>query len=244
MIASPSLAQDEEDQRESSTYITVFAGKEYGEDFRQAPDGGLTVGGQPRNIDIELDSGKILGGAIGLASRDNKFWRLRGEIEVSYRKSDLQALALNGVDRVINRSSDVSAGAVMINGYLESPKLFNRIRVFAGGGFGATLVDNNIYYLVAVPGAIGTEPNNLQINIGDTEVTSAYQFMAGVDIAITKRLSLTGSVRQFQTGELHSKRFIQNAFIGGVPTTQGVLDSVLEYKYRSTSGLVGLTYRF
>ena len=79
-------------------YVSVFAGIDAPDDEKI---NGRNAAGDLRDIDVALDGGKIIGVALGIASADSSWGRLRGELELSLRKSDLDGLTLNGVPRTV-----------------------------------------------------------------------------------------------------------------------------------------------
>lgn len=226
---------------EHKVYITGFAGTDMPDEEAL---NGVNAAGQVRDIDVALEDASVLGLALGVASPDYSFGRLRAEAEVSFRESDVEGVTLNGVPRVFIEGSNVSVTAGMINVLYDTPVFFDRVRFSAGAGFGIAGIDHEIQYLVVTPGAIGPNPGNFRIAIPTTEVTYAYQLIGGVDLALTPHWSIVGDVRYLDLGDAQAQRFITNSIINGVPTTLGTLDSVLDADYSTTSYTIGLRYTF
>ena len=237
LIGTTSAAHAEEPK----VYIAAFGGIDMPDDERLD---GTNADGQLRDIDVLLGDDSVVGLALGVATPEQSFGRFRGEIEASFRQSDLGGLTLNGVAREVLDGSHVSVAAAMVNLSYDTPQLFDRLRFTAGAGFGVAAIDHQIRYLIAVPPAIGAFPGNVQIAIPSTETTHAYQLIGGAEFALNKSFSLTADVRYFDLGNVQAERFILNSFIGGVPTTIGTLDSILDADYATTSFTVGIRYQF
>lgn len=226
---------------DQKVYVAAFGGIDMPDD--ESLDG-TNAAGDLRDIDVLLDNESVVGLAFGVATSELGFGRFRGEIEASFRQSDLSGLTLNGVAREVLDGSHVSVAAGMVNLNYDTPKLFDRLRFTAGAGFGVAAIDHQIRYLIVVPPAIGSIPGNVQIAIPSTEATYAYQLIGGAEFALSESLSLTADVRYFDLGNVQAERFVLNSFIGGVPTTIGTLDSILDADYATTSVTVGLRLAF
>jgi len=233
LSTQPAAAQD--------PYVTLFAGLDKAAD--EAIDG-RNAAGDLRDIDIAFDNGALVGGALGVSTRETAHGRARAEIELSYRTSELEGLTLNGVDRVIADGTEVGVAAGMLNLFYDTPQFQNRVRFSLGAGLGAAAINHDIRYLIAVPPATGSIPGQIQIAIPTSEATWAWQLIAGAEIALSPKLSLTGDVRYFDVGDVQVERFVMNSFINGAPTTTGTLDSVLDADYGAASLTIGLRYRF
>lgn len=109
-----------------------------------------------------------------------------------------------------------------------------------GAGFGIAGVDNEVEYLVANASATNGQAH---IALPGTEVTYAYQLMAGVEVEVTPFLSLVADVRRLELGDYQAERYILNT--PGVGSgTNGTLDSILDAEWSATSVTAGLRYRF
>lgn len=222
-------------------YITAFTGGD-------SPDkevlDGVNAAGLARLNVVTLDEGSIYGAALGVASPEYRFGRLRAELELSARKSDVEGVDLNGVARTVrpDRSVGVTTGQVQL--IYDTPVFFDRVRFHAGAGYGLANVNHDIGYLVPNAAAIGSSPGNILIGITNSETTSAHQFIAGAELVLTSKWSLTADVRTLEVGDMQTQRFVENTIINGTPTTIGTLDSVQDADYSSTSWTVGLKYSF
>lgn len=231
--AGPAAAQ-------TGVYVTAFGGVDSPEETLD----GANPAGAVRHIEVTLEDGSIYGGALGVASSEYAFGRFRAEVEVSSRKSDLEGIELNDVARTIREDRSVAVSTGMIQAIYDTPLYWDRVRFHIGAGYGFAAVDHNLGYLVANAAAIGSSPGNFLINIPNSETTSAYQIMAGAEVVLAPRWSLTADVRSLNVGDLQAQRFVENSIINGTPTTIGTLDSVLSADYSSMSYTVGLKYAF
>lgn len=226
---------------QSGFYITAFAGAD-------SPDkevlDGVNAAGLPRLNVITLDEGSIYGASLGVASTEYGFGRFRAELELSARKSDLEGVDLNGVARTIRPDRSVGVTTGLIQVIYDTPVYFDRVRFHAGAGYGLANVNHDIGYLVANAAAIGSSPGNLLIGITNSETTSAHQWIAGAEVLLSPRWSLTADVRSLDVGDLQTQRFVENSIINGTPTTIGTLDAVQDADYASVSWTVGLKYAF
>lgn len=235
MVAGSANAQS----TDKRFYTSLFGGAETFDDESII---GANAAGQARNINIQFYEGSVFGAALGVSSADSSFGRFRGELEIASRQADVDALALNGVTRQFNPSSEVSVTTAMVNALYDSPVLWDRYRVFAGAGIGLAGVDHSVRYLVANPAASG---GNLQILIPSSETTSAYQLILGAEVELTSSWSLLGDVRYLDVGDTQVERYIANSIINGTATAStGTLDSVLDADLSSTSFTVGVRYRY
>lgn len=202
---------------------------------------GANAAGQARDIAVSFDDGEFSSLAIGVLGEEGRYGRFRGEVETSFRASDVEGLVLNGGARTVIDGSEVSIAAALVNVYYDTPVYFDRLRFSVGAGFGVAGVDHEIRYLVANTAATG---GNLQILLPTSETTTAQQFVLGAEVKLSSAWSLTADVRYFDVGDLQTERFIGNTIINGTATNNGTLDSVLDADLSSTALSVGLRYRF
>lgn len=219
-------------------YVFLSAGVDFAEDEDIT---GANAAGQPRDIDVAFDNGDYFSGGFGFVGKDGAYGRFRAEFEAAFRESKVESLALNGVDRAFDSSSEVSIASAMANAYWDSPTFYDRFRVYGGAGFGLAGVDHEIRYLVANASATN---GNLQIIIPSSETTYAYQVMAGAELALTPRFSLTTDVRYFDVGDVQVERYIGNTIINGTATSNGTLDSVLDAELQSLTATFGVRFAF
>ena len=116
----------------------------------------------------------------------------------------------------------------MLNIAYDTPRIFDRVRLTAGAGFGLAAIDYDIQYNVAAAGPAISISTNQSGRL-------AYQLIGGASVELTDGLELTGDVRYFEVGSHQVERF---------NLTTGTLDSVLGTKYRSTRVTAGIRYAF
>ena len=201
---------------------------------------GANAAGQGRDIQAQLDDGTQFGLSLGLMTKDYDWGRVRGEVEVAYRESDLEGLVLNAVSRTIIEGSGVDVTTAMVNLSYDTPKVLGSLRFSLGAGYGLASVTHDIRYLVANAAAIGSIPGQLQIAIPNSETTDAYQLIGGAEVELTPGISLIADVRYLEVGDTKGERYILNSIINGVATTNGTLDSILDADYSTVSLNAGL----
>lgn len=132
-------------------------------------------------IDGELDNGLYLAGAVGYKFKsDGIGFRLEGE--VAWRGGNLNNLNINGAPVAVT-GDGFSALSVMGNGYVD----FNNGSAFTpylGAGIG----------LARIKGDINAGANILN----DTATVVAVQGIGGVDLAVTKNVSVFADLRYFK----------------------------------------------
>ncbi len=208
--ATQAAARDSEGSSAGDIYVSVFVGDNLGRDQRFE---GATVGGAARNIETPTKDGLIGGAAIGVIVSDSGIGRFRTEAEFSAGKNDIKELVLNDVPRDLVRGrKSVTAG--MLNIAYDTPRIFDRVRLTAGAGFGLAAIDYDIQYNVAAAGPAISISTNQSGRL-------AYQLIGGASVELTDGLELTGDVRYFEVGSHQVVRF---------NLTTGTLDSVLGTK--------------
>lgn len=232
LFASGAQAQDD-----PRFYAGVFTGSNSPE---QQTLFGRNQLDQLRDIKIDYESDALAGANLGLVAVDHGWGRARFEVEFSQRESSVEALSLNDVDRVVEDGSESSVTAGMINAWYDSPRYFDRVRFSLGAGFGLAGVDNEIQYDVANPAATG---GNAEIALPASEVTYAYQLMAGVEVELNRSWSLVADVRRFELGDYQAERYILNT-PGVGAGRNGTLDSILDADWSATSVSAGLRFKF
>lgn len=193
---------------------------------------GANVSGAARNIDIEYDSGSFFSAALGVIAAEGERGRLRFDVEAAFQENDVDRLFLNDVERSVRDGSEISATTVMVNAYADTPLFADRLRGFAGVGFGIANIDHEVRYLVERPEDAG---GNLAIAIPSTETTYAYQFVVGAEAKLSNALSLTVDGRFIDYGDIQVERFV---------LTNGAIDSVLDSENGGTVVTGGIRYSF
>jgi opacity protein-like surface antigen len=222
---------------ERNLYAGVFAGAAMPDEETLF---GFNEAGVLRDIVIDFDSTTYLGANLGVVVADGASGMARAEVELSHWQASVDALSLNDVDRVVLDGSEASVTAGFINAWYDSPRLFNRMRLSVGIGAGIAGVDNEVEYLVANAAATGGQAH---IAIPSTEVTYAYQLMAGIEFDLSPGWSLVGDVRKIELGDYQVERYILNT-PGVGAGTNGTLDSILDADWSATTFGVGLRHRF
>lgn len=222
LTASAALAQSE--NATGGIYASGSAGVVKSDD--QLIDG-ANAAGAPRRIITDMDSGSVITIAVGYATKDNVWGRLRGELEFARQKADLEALSLNGVDRALNGEPDKSVKTGMINVFYDTPAILGPVRAEFGAGIGRSKMDYNIRYNVSATGPA--------IEIPSDPSQGAYQLMAGLSGRISGGLELFTQFRYLKINDHQVERFNRTA---------GTLDSTLDAEFSSQSYIVGARYVF
>lgn len=222
LTASAALAQNE--NATGGIYVSGSAGIVKSDD--QLIDG-ETAAGAPRRIITDMGSGSAIALAVGYATKDDSWGRLRGELEFARQKADLKALSLNGVDRALNGDPDKSVQTGMVNIFYDTPAIFGPVRAEFGAGIGRSKMDYNIRYNVTA--------NGPAIEIPTNPSQGAYQLMAGLSGRVAGGLELFTQFRYLKINDHQVERFNRTA---------GALDSTLDAEFSSQSFLVGARYVF
>ncbi len=204
-----------------------------GSDFQHDEEiRGENVSGSPRNLDLSFETGSFKSVALGAYGPEGAWGRVRFDIELARREADLEQLVLNDVERLVRPGSDVSSTSAMINAAYDTPQFFERVRGFAGAGFGVANLDHEVRYVIERPEAAG---GNIAIAIPTTETTSIVQLFGGVEVEVLQNLSVIADVRHVDYGDSQVQRF---------NFSSGTLDSVLDVKKASTSVTFGARFAF
>ena len=149
-------------------------------------------------IEGELDNGLYLGGALGYEfPSEGVGFRL--EAEVASRGGNLNNLSINGAE-VPATGEGFSAISFMGNGYVD----FNNSSSFTpylGGGLGIARVNGDI--------VSGTN------SVNDTATSFAIQGIGGVDVSVTRNISVFADIRYFKALDT-SLTLIGSAGSGGL----------------------------
>ena len=222
VTATPALAQDE--SATGGVYVSGSAGVVKSDDqFIN----GANAAGAPRRIITDMDKGSTVAIAIGYATKDANWGRVRGELEFAKQKADLDALSLNGVNRALIGKPDKSAKTGMLNVFYDTPAFLGPVRAEFGAGIGKSKMDYNIRYNVSATGPAIEIPTN--------PAQGAYQLMAGLSGRVAGGLELFTQFRYLKIKDHKVERFNRTA---------GTLDSILAAEYSSKSFNFGLRYVF
>ncbi len=186
----------------SSWYASVFGGGNF---VTSEPSfsNGIT------QVDVDYDSGFVVGGAIGYrwVGALGSGLTPRTEVEFSYQENDVSSINFSGNgpgQEVVNGGSDTTAFNVLFNLYFDVDNaLGDGITPYFGGGIGFSVVDHSIFY---------NAPN---LNFDDQETDFRWHVTAGLSVAVSDNVSLFGDIGYHQIVDTGSLRRIGAAPVGG-----------------------------
>jgi len=117
---------------------------------------------------------------VGYEFAENKYGALRIELEVAYRNNDVDDLQFNTNDQ--DARGDLSSFSVMINA-IHDFKTSSSFKPYVGVGVGFANIESDIQY-----GAVTIE---------DEDSVFSYQFIAGVEYAVTEKANIFVDYRLF-----------------------------------------------
>ena len=148
-------------------------------------------GANTYNDSVEFDPSIYIGGSGGF---DFGFFRIEGEL--SYRNGEMSSITeKTSQTRYANVDGSVGAFAVMCNAFLDLRNA-SRVTPYIGGGVGFA----NLY----LSDTFGIDTNTgyrTRLYRSDYDSVFAYQAGAGLEIALTKRISLDISYRYFDSAK-------------------------------------------
>lgn len=221
-LATPVAAQDEAST--GGVYVSALAGVVTSDDHRIT---GANAAGAPRRIVTTLDRGSAFAFALGYATKDADWGRVRGEAEFARQEAKLDALSLNEVGRALIGEPDKSVTTGMLNLYYDTPAFIGPVRAEFGAGLGTSKVNYNVRYNVTATGP--------SIEIPTATSQFAYQVIAGLSGRISGGLELFTQFRLLEVKDHRVERFNRTA---------GVLDSTLDAEHGSKSVTFGARYIF
>lgn len=131
--------------------------------------------------DFEIDNTINFAVAVGRQIKEH----VRGELELSHRKADLDTLNVNGVGSA-SIGGDVTTTAALINGYYDfMPD--NKFSPYLSGGIGLARHDG--------------EASGGGVTVSDDDTVFAYQVGAGASYDIDNRTALFGGYRYFGSSD-------------------------------------------
>jgi opacity protein-like surface antigen len=160
----PADNPDHYDQ-EQDWYATVFGGGIFLEKTHITHD--------TDNFLIDFDTGFIIGATLGTQVLPG----VRGELEVSYARMDVNSSVETAIDE--NGSGEVGTVFVLSNLWKDFD-IFSGVTPYAGGGIGMAIVDADIVL----------DNTATRDAIDDTSVALAGQIGAGVRVSATDRVSV------------------------------------------------------
>lgn len=164
----------------SSFYLSGFGGWNWTNNF--------SANGSGSNIDADLDTGYVVGGALGYEMP--VMGGLRFEIEGAYRSNDVNSVKVNG--RGNKTDGQLSAWSVMFNVAKDIP-ITDRLSLYAGGGIGVAGIDSDFGY--------GKN------RVNSTDTVFAWQVFAGVSYEVMANFELYTEYRFFQAVDPELTRF-------------------------------------
>lgn len=132
------------------------------------------------NIEVELDNGTFLSGAIGKSIKTDGL-SVRVEGEIAWRGGNLNSVDVNGVANAVT-GDGFSALSFMANGYIDFEN-GSRFTPYLGAGLG----------LARITGDIQAGTNVLD----GTATAFAFQGIAGVDLSLSESASVFTDLRYF-----------------------------------------------
>ncbi|MEM1381270.1 MAG: OmpA family protein [Pseudomonadota bacterium] len=245
LALSAASAQDDE----KGYYGAAGLGYAYGignNDF-QSDEADTTAFTNIRSFDSALDTngGLATYGAIG------KYfdWNLRGEVELSYRLTDIETLPgeRRAADADVQGDGEffvgflsngdignMSAISTMVNVYRDF-EITEKLTPYAGFGVGVTQLRFDFDNVDDVPAATNTAQagtTGYRVFMKNADYVPAFQIRGGASYAITDDLSFDIGYRYLQTGRYDTEAFINNE----------VTDVTGDYRVHETT--FGLRYAF
>lgn len=222
VTANPAFAQDE--STTGGVYVSGSVGVVVADDQLI---NGANAAGAPRRIITDMDKGTNYALALGYATKDANWGRVRLELEFAGQQADLRALSLNGVDRALIGEPDKSVKSGMVNIFYDTPAILGPIRAEFGAGIGRSKINYNIRYNVSATGPA--------IEIPSDPSQGAFQLMAGLSGRVSGGLELFTQFRFLQINDHKVERYNRTA---------GTLDSILDAEYSAKSVNIGLRLNF
>jgi opacity protein-like surface antigen len=184
-VAAPAFAQD--------WYASGFVGYSYADDL----DFSGRIGGNRQTVETDLDENASYGIAIGreigpLGSSAT----LRGEIELSYRSNDVDAVDFsgNGAGNEANPAGAISSPFLLANAIVDFD-IGSAFTPYLGAGIGVGFIDQDVVY-----GA----NNNVTIR-GEDEVFTT-QLIAGASYDVSESTAIFGDVRYARSYDVNGTR--------------------------------------
>ncbi len=196
---------------QGSFYISGYGGINFGGDADfsgvQDPVAGVPgAQGAPANFEIDFNSSRTFGGAIGGSLPFKYFYGIlqpRLELEGSTFRQDVDSGSLNGGNQIF--SGDLSGITILFNNYSDIKFRDDQVVVpYFGGGIGVAFLDSTIEYFPAALSA----PN---FALTGDETTLFGHFAAGVSVRLSEQLELYSEARLSRaTNANFDRTFIAN----------------------------------
>lgn len=215
LFAAPVAAQD--------NYIALFGGLSDLDNPNFRGDIATPAGVGPQSVDTDFDTGFGLGIAYGRSFGSlGGNTRLRGEVELSYSDSDVDAIFFSG---------NGPAAEINVDGNISTTRLFGNVLVdfetggaftpYVGAGLGLARTESDLVY---GPG----------VRVRDSDTGLSAQLIAGTAYKINETWSVTGDVRYIRDFGVELTRT--------APT--GASTGVIEDDIDTFAVNVGLRYQF
>lgn len=199
LAASPAAAQD--------FYGSVFGG--YSSLNDPTFSGEVTPPGGQQSVGTDFDSGFGVGVALGyrFPGLSTGTLGLRGELELSFTDSDVDALAFsgNGPGAEANVAGDISTTRLFAN-LIADVKTAGRFTPYFGAGIGIARSDLGLSY-GAAPGAV---------NVNDSSTDFSAQLIVGTAYELSDGVSLFGDARYIRDFGVESGRTTPAGFTGTI----------------------------
>ncbi|MEM8799573.1 MAG: outer membrane beta-barrel protein [Pseudomonadota bacterium] len=216
LAAFPAMASNE-----SGVYVSAFAGV----GFQQDLEGETTIAtAGPLSVDIDLDTGFVVGGAIGYAFPSLRVIQLRVEAELSYRENDAGSALLDGIPQLATLDTSSLAGIANV---LIDFEIFPIVTPFIGAGVGIAGVESDV--------ELTSDLGDLLQFGGPTQTELVYQFIAGFSIPLPGSLEIYADGRYYRAAD---PDFTLSDPLGALPT------SVFDNEFEIIHVTAGLRYTF
>ena len=181
-FAQPAYAEDY-----AEYYFTMSSGAVFTEDLD------YTVGNS--NVDVSYDEDAMFSMGLGMYFNDH----FRGEIEVSYRESEIDSFRVNGVESVVTGRAESTA--VMFNAYYDFLPT-SLVNPYVGAGIGIMYQEADV---TSPAGTIKGEGDGL-----------AYQFGGGANIALTDEFLVFADYRYIGTEDVALREYFVHEVRAGI----------------------------
>lgn len=187
------------------TYVSVFVGPSWLNPLEENFVADLTT-------EVGFQTGVAIGTKVGSVEGAD----IRLELEAAYRKNETRKFEDRfGPGQDLDVDGDIQACSLMVNSYVDFVNTTS-VTPYLGVGLGVARVDYHFDIL-------GTN------SLDDQDVVLAYQWMAGLNFALTEQLSLDTEYRYFETDD---------------PQVRDQFGNKGDVEYDAHSAKIGLRYNF
>lgn len=171
------------------------------------------VSGAPLDGQAEFKDAVVYGGAIGY-----QLHNARTELNVSYRKTDLDDLTVQGVR--FDGAGNVQILTALINAYYDFD-LGGGFRPYVGAGIGTVWAEID-------------SDDDAPLIVNDNVAALVWSVMAGIGFAVSNHVDLVAGYRYLQTSELNYDASLRG--VAGIGS--------LESEFAAHEVVAGIRYRF